>query len=201
MDAKNTFDTPVTYRLVRLEYAVGLAVAVGFFFAHLSDVRWLPAVGLFLYIDLVGYIPGAIAYHVSSTKRISRVYYVLYNTMHSLATQGIVALLWIWLFGAEWALLALPIHLFGDRALFGNFLKPFALSRWPTRRSSASPRSSAAGPRPGPVSASGSARGRHDGRRHTYPRGRVARGEPGGRGPRDDPPVRHRGERPDLRRG
>ncbi|HEY9441374.1 MAG TPA: hypothetical protein VIS29_22560 [Streptomyces sp.] len=127
MDAKNTFDTPVTYRLVRLEYAVGLAVAVGFFFAHLSDVRWLPAVGLFLYIDLVGYIPGAIAYHVSSTKRISRVYYVLYNTMHSLATQGIVALLWIWLFGAEWALLALPIHLFGDRALFGNFLKPFAL--------------------------------------------------------------------------
>lgn len=127
MDAKNTFDTPVTYRLIRLEYAVGLAVAVGFFFAHLTDVRWLPAVGLFLYIDLIGYIPGAIAYHFSGTKRISRVYYVMYNIMHSLATQGIVALLWIWLFGAEWALLALPIHLFGDRALFGNFLKPFAL--------------------------------------------------------------------------
>ena len=47
--------------------------------------------------------------------------------MHSLVTQGLVVLAWIWLFGAEWALLAIPIHLFGDRALFGNFLKPFAL--------------------------------------------------------------------------
>ncbi|MFD8738239.1 hypothetical protein ACFV06_25460 [Streptomyces sp. NPDC059618] len=127
MDAKNTFDTPVTYRLIRAEYAVGLAVAVGFFFAHITEVRWVPAVALFLYIDLIGYIPGAIAYHRSQDKRISKVYYVLYNTMHSLATQTIVALAWIWLFGAEWALLVLPIHLFGDRALFGNLLKPFAL--------------------------------------------------------------------------
>ena len=29
------------------------------------------------------------------------------------------------MFGAEWALLVVPIHLCGDRALFGNFLKPF----------------------------------------------------------------------------
>ncbi|WP_416971088.1 hypothetical protein [Streptomyces sp. 4F14] len=127
MDAKNTFDTPVTYRLIRAEYAVGLAVAVGFFFAHLGEVRWLPATALFLYIDLIGYIPGAIAYHRSKDKQLPKIYYVLYNTMHSLATQTVVALLWIWLAGAEWALLALPIHLFGDRALFGNFLKPFAL--------------------------------------------------------------------------
>ncbi|MER7979429.1 MULTISPECIES: DUF4260 domain-containing protein [unclassified Streptomyces] len=127
MDAKNTFDTPVTYRLIRVEYAVGLAVAVGFFFAHITEVRWLPAVALFLYIDLIGYIPGAIAYHRSEDKAISKVYYVLYNTMHSLATQTIVALAWIWLAGPEWALLVLPIHLFGDRALFGNFLKPFGL--------------------------------------------------------------------------
>ncbi|QNP68953.1 hypothetical protein IAG44_05475 [Streptomyces roseirectus] len=127
MDARNTFDTPVTHRLIRAEYAVGLAVAAGFFLAHLSEVRWLPAVALFLYIDLIGYIPGAIAYHRSRDKKISKVYYVLYNTMHSLATQTVVALVWIWLAGAEWALLALPLHLFGDRALFGNFLKPFAL--------------------------------------------------------------------------
>ncbi|MFC9244738.1 hypothetical protein ACFT7S_12110 [Streptomyces sp. NPDC057136] len=127
MDAKNIFETPVTYRLIRLEYAVGLAVALGFFFTHLTDVRWLPAVALFLYIDLIGYLPGAIAYHRSRDKQISKVYYVLYNTMHSLATQTIVLLAWIWLLGAEWALLVLPIHLFGDRALFGNFLKPFGL--------------------------------------------------------------------------
>ena len=34
--------------------------------------------------------------------------------------------------GPEWALLALPIHLFGDRAIFGNFLKPFGLSFEPS---------------------------------------------------------------------
>ncbi|RCH65702.1 hypothetical protein DT019_26695 [Streptomyces sp. SDr-06] len=128
MDAKNLFETPVTYRLVRLEYAVGLGVAAGLFFAHLGEVRWTVAAGLFAYIDVVGYLPGALAHHRSPNGRIPHAYYVLYNVMHSLATQTLVALAWIWLFGAEWALLALPIHLFGDRAIFGNFLKPFGVS-------------------------------------------------------------------------
>ncbi|MEU1694999.1 hypothetical protein ABZ590_27055, partial [Streptomyces hirsutus] len=127
MDGRNLFETPTTYRLIRLEYALGLVVAAVLFFAHLDEVRWLPAVGLFVYIDLIGYLPGAFAYRRSPDKRISKVYFVLYNVMHSLVTQGLVVLAWIWLFGAEWALLAVPIHLFGDRALFGNFLKPFAL--------------------------------------------------------------------------
>ncbi|MEU9139613.1 hypothetical protein AB0D33_27275 [Streptomyces sp. NPDC048404] len=127
MDAKNLFETPATYRLHRAEYALGLVVSGVLFFTHLGDISWAPFIGLFLYIDLIGYIPGAIAYHRSTTKDISKVYYVLYNTMHSLVTQGLVALVWIWAFGAEWALLALPIHLFGDRALFGNFLKSFRL--------------------------------------------------------------------------
>ncbi|HET9139828.1 hypothetical protein [Actinophytocola sp.] len=127
MDAANHFETRTTYRLIRLEYLVGLAVAVALFAAHIGEVRWLPAVLLFAYIDLVGYIPGAIAYHRSPTKQISKVYYVLYNTMHSLVTQAVVIGLWVWLIGWEWALLAIPIHLFGDRALFGNFLKPFAV--------------------------------------------------------------------------
>src|SRR5205823_3578208 len=68
------------------------------------------------------------AFHRSATKRISKAYYVLYNTMHSMFTQGVVTLLWGLLFGWEWALLALPIHLCGDRALFGNFLKPFGVT-------------------------------------------------------------------------
>jgi hypothetical protein len=127
LDAANRFDTRTTYRLVRLEYLVGLAVSLALFVEHLGEVRWLPAVGLFVYIDLIGYLPGAIAYHRSETKRISKVYYVLYNTMHSLATQSAVVGLWALVFGWEWALLAVPIHLFGDRALFGNFLKPFAV--------------------------------------------------------------------------
>ncbi|MFJ7997457.1 hypothetical protein ACIQ7D_09970 [Streptomyces sp. NPDC096310] len=127
MDGKNLFETQTTYRLIRLEYGLGLVIAAVFFFAHIDEVRWIPAIGLFVYIDLIGYIPGAIAYHRSKTKRIHRGYYVAYNVMHSLATQTLVVLAWIWLWGPEWALLVVPIHLFGDRALFGNFLKPFAL--------------------------------------------------------------------------
>lgn len=128
MDARNLFETPTTYRLIRLEYALGLAVATVLLLANLGEVRWAAFVALFVYIDLIGYIPGAIAHHRSPTGEVHRAYYVLYNVMHSLVTQGLVVLAWIWLWGAEWALLALPIHLFGDRALFGNFLKPFALS-------------------------------------------------------------------------
>lgn len=128
MDALNRFDTKATYRLIRLEYLFGLLVAFYFLFEHLDDIRWWPFAALFVYIDLVGYIPGAIAHHRSRTKRISKAYYVLYNTMHSLATQAVVALLWGLLVRSEWALLALPIHLCGDRALFGNFLKPFGVS-------------------------------------------------------------------------
>lgn len=127
MDSANRFETRTTYRLIRLEYLVGLGVSVVLFGTHFGEVRWLPAVALFVYIDLIGYLPGAIAYHRSETKRISKVYYVLYNTMHSLVTQAAVIGLWAWLIGWEWALLAIPIHLFGDRALFGNFLKPFAV--------------------------------------------------------------------------
>jgi hypothetical protein len=128
MDAKNMFATRATYRLMRLEYAVGLAVVLVLFVTHITRVQWLPAVVLFSYIDVIGYIPGAIAHHRSKDGAISRVYYVLYNVMHSMVTQTLVALAWIWLAGPQWALLVLPIHLFGDRALFGNFLKPFAVS-------------------------------------------------------------------------
>ena len=32
----------------------------------------------------------------------------------------------------EWALLALPLHLFGDRALFGNFYKSFGIEFEPS---------------------------------------------------------------------
>jgi hypothetical protein len=127
MDMRNLFLTRNTYWLLRAEYGLGLLVASVLFFTHLGEVRWLPFVALFVYIDLIGYLPGAVAYHRSATKDISKGYYLAYNVMHSLVTQGLVALVWIWLAGPEWALLALPIHLFGDRALFGNFLKPFTV--------------------------------------------------------------------------
>lgn len=134
MDQANPFETPRTYSLHRAEYLVGLAVTTGFIIAHAGDIRWLPAIGLFLYIDLIGYIPGAIAFKKAGGRPISKTYYVMYNVMHSLITQGAVAALWCWLVKPEWALLVLPFHLFGDRGLFGNFMKSFALPFEPVRQ-------------------------------------------------------------------
>lgn len=127
MDHVNRFESRVTFRLLRLEYAVALVVCSALFLAHISEVRWWPAVVLFVYIDLIGYLPGAVAYRRAGEGEISRVYHVLYNTMHSFATQAAVLGVWAAVAGFEWAMLAVPIHLCGDRALFGNFLKPFGV--------------------------------------------------------------------------
>lgn len=128
MDQKNYFESRTTFYLHRAEYFVGLCVSLYLLFLHWREIDWWHFVILFAYIDLIGYIPGAIAYRLSKDQQISRVYYVLYNAMHSLVTAAAVAGAWILLIGAEWALLALPIHLFADRALFGNFLKSFSVS-------------------------------------------------------------------------
>ncbi|MEU9031070.1 hypothetical protein [Streptomyces sp. NPDC048383] len=127
MDIKNPVESPVTFNLHRAEYLVAFAVTIGLILWHFTDIRWFAAIGLFLYIDLLGYIPGAIAYRRSPDGRIHKAYYVLYNTMHSLLSVALVGVLWMWLIGPEWALLALPFHVFGDRGVFGNFLKPFGL--------------------------------------------------------------------------
>lgn len=128
MDSHNLFMTRMTYRLVRLEYGAALATAVVLAVMHLDEIRWVAFVALFAYIDLIGYIPGAIAWRRAGGRLETRTYHVLYNLMHSLVSAGVVAGAWSLLLGPEWALLALPIHLFGDRALLGNFLKPFGLS-------------------------------------------------------------------------
>jgi hypothetical protein len=128
MDPHNTFATPTVYRVMRLEYLVGLAAATYLFVAHVDDVRWWVAVLFFFYTDLIGYLPGAIAYRRSETGRISKIYYTLYDTMHSIVTASIVVGLWCLLVDPEWALLASPIHICIDRGVFGNFLKAFSVA-------------------------------------------------------------------------
>jgi hypothetical protein len=127
MDSHNLFLTPVTYRLLRLEYLAALVGAAVLLLLHFDEVRWPAFVLLFVYIDAIGYLPGHLAWRRNGG-RVPRAYYVLYNAMHSLLTAGLVAGVWCLTFGPEWALLALPLHLCGDRALFGNFLKPFGFA-------------------------------------------------------------------------
>jgi hypothetical protein len=127
MDAKNPFESPVTFRLHRAEYLVAEIVIAALIIWHWHQIRWIPAICMFAYIDIIGYIPGAIAFRRSPDGHISKVYYVLYNTMHSLITQGAVIALWGFTVRWEWALLFIPLHLTGDRGFFGNFLKPFRL--------------------------------------------------------------------------
>jgi hypothetical protein len=127
VDGHNRFETRTTFRLVRLESAAALAVSISLAGLHLGEIRWWVFVPLFVVIDLVGYLPGAVAHRRNGGRPIHRGYYVAYNLMHSLLTGAALVGLWALLVGPEWALLAVPIHLFGDRALFGNSLKPFGV--------------------------------------------------------------------------
>jgi hypothetical protein len=127
MDAVNTFETPATYRAMRVEYGL-LAAACGYLLLHRrKEVRWPIALGLFLYNDTLGYVPGAIAYRRSRDKSISKAYYAAYNIMHSGVTAAIVAAVWARFVRREWAMLGIPLHIGIDRAVFGNMLKPYSV--------------------------------------------------------------------------
>ena len=128
MDSLNRFETKTTFVLARLEWITALVVCAALALWHLGEIRWLVFAGLFLIIDVIGYLPGALAFRRSRTGQIHRGYYVAYNIMHSLVTGAAIAGLWALLVRPEWALLAIPLHLLGDRALFGNSLKPFGVS-------------------------------------------------------------------------
>ncbi|MDN5760948.1 MAG: hypothetical protein L0H41_01335 [Microlunatus sp.] len=127
MDARNTFETPTTAKLARLEWLGFLLVATALTIMHWSAINWWLFVGLFVIIDVIGYLPGRIAHQRSHDGSVAGVYYVLYNTMHCLFTWTVILSAATLLVGWQWAMLAVPLHLLGDRALFGNSLKPFGV--------------------------------------------------------------------------
>jgi hypothetical protein len=128
MDTVNRFHTEQTWRWVRTEQ-VALVFALSVFGAlHAREVAWTRFVAAFVVIDLVGYLPGALASRRSASGRIHPIYHHLYNLTHNYLTAGIVVALWAMVTGGfEWAMLALPIHLSGDRGVFGNTFKPVSL--------------------------------------------------------------------------
>lgn len=147
MDTQNRFHTDSSFRLVRAEAVLGLLALVYLLLAFVSDVNWSRFLIAFALIDLVGYLPGALAFRRALARRrptdraaprIAARFHHLYNLTHSFLTCGGVLGLWFVASGdVEWAMLALPIHLLGDRGLFGNTYKPTNLPFEPWPRAAA----------------------------------------------------------------
>jgi hypothetical protein len=91
---------------------------------HVREVDWRHFAAAFVLIDLIGYLPGALAQRRAGRRPIAPLYHHLYNFTHNHWTLAAAALAWAALYRAEWAMLALPLHLFGDRGLLGNYRKP-----------------------------------------------------------------------------
>jgi hypothetical protein len=141
MDTRNRFHTNQTWLWVRAEHIAVIAVCVGLLAMHLRDVQWWRFVAAFVAIDLVGYIPGAIAFRRANGRRIGARYHHLYNFTHSYLVTGLLVGLWALAHGSfEWAMLAVPIHLAGDRGLFGNTYKPVSLPFEPHAEPEPTPR-------------------------------------------------------------
>jgi len=128
MDTRNRFHTDQTFALVRLEHVALLLALSLLALRHLREMRWPLFLIAFLAIDLIGYVPGAIAWRRAGGRKISATYHLLYNLTHNYLTGAAVVGLWALAAGRlEWAMLAIPIHLSGDRGLFGNTYKPASL--------------------------------------------------------------------------
>lgn len=127
MDVVNSFESPNTRAMARVEYGFLLLASVVITLYHWAEVRVIPLIILFSYIDIIGYFPGAIAYRRYQGK-VPDIYYVLYNGAHNFFTAAIVAALWCYFVEVEWALMGILIHLFGDRSLFGNGFKSRTMS-------------------------------------------------------------------------
>jgi hypothetical protein len=135
MDAANRFHTEQTWRWVRAEHVALVAALAIVGLLHAREVAWGRFAAAFLMIDLVGYVPGAIAFRRSARGKIAPIYHRLYNITHSYLTAGVVVGVWAIAAGNfEWAMLALPIHLSSDRGFFGNTYKPASLPFEPVHR-------------------------------------------------------------------
>lgn len=131
MDPTNRFHTKGTFALERIDYAIGLVALSALALLHHAEMDWLRFAAAFAWIDLVGYLPGLVWHKRTAAPRprVPSAYLVLYNVTHSFTANALLVGVWWWSAGGfEWAMLAGPIHLLGDRSLFGNIYKPLGMS-------------------------------------------------------------------------
>lgn len=137
MDKYNTFHTRGTYALVRLDWAVLMLLAFTLLIVHWREVSWWRFTWAFLLPDLIGTLPGLYFYYGRRTgphRSIPSVIHKLYNFGHCFAVVALGCGFW-WLATGhlEWAMLAFPIHLAGDRSIFGNIYKPLGVAFEPVK--------------------------------------------------------------------
>ena len=128
MDKFNPAHSRGTYLLMRAEHLAVVAACAWLAIAHLDELDLWRFALAFIAIDLVGYVPGLVAYLRHGKRLIDPAFHYLYNVAHSYLTWGAIVLLWAQWAGWEWAMLAVPIHLSGDRGVFGNVFKPVGRS-------------------------------------------------------------------------
>jgi hypothetical protein len=137
MDKYNTFHTRTTYALVRVDWAVIMLVAAALLFMNWREVNWWRFTAAFLLPDLIGTLPGLYYYYGRRSgprRSIPGVIHKLYNFGHSFAVvAAFCGLWWAATGGPEWAMLAFPIHLAGDRSIFGNIYKPLGTAFEPVK--------------------------------------------------------------------
>jgi hypothetical protein len=142
MDKFDRSHSQGTYRLMRAEHLAVMAGSIGLALSHWSELDPWRFAATFIVIDALGYAPGLVAYLHAGRGPIAPAYHHAYNLLHSYLTWGVVILAWAWLSGWEWAMLAVPIHLSGDRGLFGNVFKPAGRSFEPAPPPAAKERAS-----------------------------------------------------------
>ena len=89
MDSMNRFHTDSSWRLVRVELLIPFISLLYLLLDFRNEVRWGLFLTIFVLIDLIGYLPGTIAYRIAAKRgpgqpiQISPVFHYLYNISHS----------------------------------------------------------------------------------------------------------------------
>jgi hypothetical protein len=137
MDKYNTFHTRATYALIRLDWATLMLVAIALLLVHWRDVNWWRFSFAFLLPDLIGTLPGLYVYYGRRSgphRSIPSIIHKLYNFGHCFVVVALFCGVWWFATGhLEWAMLAFPIHLAGDRSIFGNIYKPLGTAFEPVK--------------------------------------------------------------------
>ena len=137
MDKYNRFHTPATFTLIRLDWAILMSIGIALVVIHWREVHWWRFAWAFAFPDLIATFPGIYFYYgrrKGDHRSIPTVIHQLYNFGHSFAGIGLFCAIWWFITGQlEWAMLAFPIHLAGDRSVFGNTYKPFGTAFEPVR--------------------------------------------------------------------